>query len=47
MADWELWNRLQEDPRVAALPSYPAEGCMELLDGVMVVKMGENRNDKA
>ena len=47
MADWELWNRLQEDPRVAALPSYPAEGCMELLDGVMVVKMGEDRNDKA
>ena len=47
MADWELWNRLQEDPRVTALPSYPAEGCMELLDGVMVVKMGEDRNDKA
>lgn len=47
MADWELWNRLQEDPRVTALPSYPAEECMELLDGVMVVKMGEDRNDKA
>ena len=47
MADWEQWNRLQEDPRVAELPSYPAEGCMRILDGVMVVKMGEDRNDKA
>ena len=47
MADWELWNRMQEDPRVAELPIYPAEGCMRILDGVMVVRMGEDRNDKA
>ncbi len=47
MADWEQWHRLQEDPRVAELPSYPADGCMRILDGVMVVKMGEDRNDKA
>ena len=47
IADWELWNRMQEDPRVAELPIYPAEGCMRILDGVMVVRMGEDRNDKA
>ena len=47
MAGWELWNRMQEDPRVAELPIYPAEGCMRILDGVMVVRMGEDRNDKA
>jgi hypothetical protein len=41
MAPWEEWNRLQEDPRVQAMPAYPASGCMELLDGVLVVKMGE------
>ena len=47
MADWELWNWMQEDPRVAELPTYPSSGCMRILDGVMVVKMGEDRNDKA
>jgi hypothetical protein len=47
MADWELWNRMQEDPRVAELPTYPAEGCMQLVDGVMVVRMGKDRNDRA
>ena len=47
MADWELWNRMQEDPRVAELPSYPADGCMQILDGIMVVRMGEDKNDKA
>ena len=47
MADWELWNRMQEDPRVAELPTYPSDGCMQILDGVMVVRMGEDKNDKA
>ena len=39
--DWKQWNALQDDPRVAAMPGYPAEGCMGLIDGVMVVKMGD------
>ena len=47
MADWELWNRMQEDPRVAELPTYPSDGCMQILDGIMVVRMGEDKNDKA
>ena len=41
MADWELWNQLQDDPRVQEMPSYPTEGCMQKLDGIMLVKMGE------
>ncbi|MBQ9664463.1 MAG: glucosyltransferase domain-containing protein [Oscillospiraceae bacterium] len=41
MADWEQWNRLQDDPRVQQMKAYPADGCMQLLDGTMVVKMGE------
>lgn len=40
MADWEEWNRLQKDPQVQSMPAYPAKGCMQLLDGVMLVKMG-------
>ena len=47
MADRELWNRMQEDPRVAELPTYPSDGCMQILDGIMVVRMGEDKNDKA
>ena len=42
MADTEAWNRMQKDPRVAAMPSFPEEGCMQLLDGVFIVKMGED-----
>nr|MCR5090651.1 hypothetical protein [Oscillospiraceae bacterium] len=41
MAGTSDWTRLQTDPRVQAMPSYPADGCMALLDGVYVVKMGD------
>ena len=45
MADWSTWNAIQEDPRVKEMPAYPADGCMQLVDGIMVVKMGSNQND--
>ena len=45
MADWSTWNALQEDPRVLEMPAYPAEDCMQLLDGIMVVKMGSDPDD--
>lgn len=32
---------LQESETVKAMPSYPNEGCVQLVDGVLVVKMGE------
>ena len=36
----DVWNTLQEDARVEEMPCYPAEGCMQMIDGVMVVKLG-------
>lgn len=41
MADPEIWSQMQSDSRIAAMPSYPEEGCMAFLDGVLVVKLGE------
>ena len=41
MAETDLWNAMQTDPRVGEMPCYPEEDCMQLLDGVMVVKLGE------
>lgn len=41
MADTETWMRLQRDPGVKEMPSYPAEGCMRETDGVLVVKMSD------
>ena len=38
--DAQTWNRLQADPRVKAMPCFPEEGCMQLIDGIFVVKMG-------
>lgn len=36
-----LWNELQLNETVQAMPAYPAEGCLRMVDGVMVVKMGD------
>ena len=36
-----LWNELQLNETVQAMPAYPAEGCIRMVDGVMVVKMGD------
>ncbi len=41
MADWEEWNRLQEDPRVREMPVWPDPGCIQSADGTMVIKMGD------
>ena len=40
LAESDVWNRMQEDPRVKSMPSYPDAGCMQLLDGMLIVKMG-------
>ena len=39
---WDTWNALQTDPAASALPCYPDTGCMQLMDGVLVVKLGED-----
>ena len=41
MADTATWRALQSDARVRAMPAYPAQGCLQSLDGVLVVKLGE------
>ena len=40
MANTDVWNRMQKDARVQAMPCYPDAGCMQNLDGILVVRMG-------
>lgn len=40
-ADEKTWSAVQSDPRVREMPCYPADGCIALLDDVLVVKLGE------
>lgn len=40
MAQEPVWSAMQQDPRVARMPSYPEEGSVQILDDVMVVKLG-------
>ena len=47
MADTQTWNRLQADPHVQAMPCFPDEGCMQLLDGIFVVKLGNSTGGAA
>ena len=35
----EEYNALKADPKVAAMPAYPAEGSMGFVNGVLVIKM--------
>lgn len=41
LAGAEAWTAMQGDARVAAMPAYPAAGCIRELDGLWVVKLGE------
>ena len=36
----EVHARMEEDERVQALPAFPKKGCMEMIDGMLVIKMG-------
>ena len=37
----EMHSKLKADERVQAMPPYPHKDCMQMIDGVMVIKMGE------
>ena len=37
----DAWNHMQIDPRIADMPCYPSEGCIAVIDDVLVVKLGE------
>ena len=38
--DPDNWDSLQHNPEVKEMPAYPSLGCMKLINGVFVVKMG-------
>ena len=35
----DIYNGMKTDPRVADMPVYPEDGCIALLDGILVVKL--------
>ncbi|MBR1470879.1 MAG: glucosyltransferase domain-containing protein [Lachnospiraceae bacterium] len=40
MADAGTWSDMQSDPRVREMPIYPAAGSLQMIDGVLVVRLG-------
>lgn len=36
----DVHKQLKQDPRVEAMPAFPHQDCMEMIDGVLVIKMG-------
>ena len=40
LAEDEIWMQLRKSQQVQDLPQYPAAGCVQLLDGVLIVKLG-------
>lgn len=42
LVEEEKWNQLRQDPRIEAMPAYPAEGCIATVDDILVVKLGEH-----
>ena len=40
-ADYGKWQELKASETVAAMPCYPDDGCLQMVDGVLVVKLGE------
>ncbi len=41
IADSKIWYPMLEDKRTEEMPSYPDEGCIKMIDGVMVVRLGD------
>ena len=42
LAESDVWNRMQQDERVRAMPCYPDSDCMQMLDGMLIVKLGDS-----
>ena len=40
LADDAVWNDLRQSPQVQKMPAYPMEGCITMIDGTLVVKLG-------
>ncbi len=41
IADADVWTAMQTDYRVMLMPTYPATGCVQIFDNVLVVKQGQ------
>lgn len=41
MAESELWYEIQSSSEIEEMPSYPEQGCAKMIDGVLIVKLGE------
>lgn len=41
LADQELWDSVSKSPMAEEMPCYPAEGCLQFYDGVLVMKLGQ------
>lgn len=42
IASGSVWEGMQTDLRVSKMPCYPSDGCIAMIDGVLVVKLGSN-----
>ncbi|MER2235997.1 MAG: glucosyltransferase domain-containing protein, partial [Candidatus Limivicinus sp.] len=42
LAESDVWNRMQQDERVRAMSCYPDTDCMQMLDGMLIVKLGDS-----
>lgn len=41
LAEEDVWNDMQTDHRVVEMPSYPEDGCIAMIDDVLVFKLGD------
>ena len=44
LAEDSVWNAVLESQSTVEMLDYPASGCLEMLDGVLIVKLGNVRN---
>lgn len=40
IVDGSTWSDMQADSRVREMPGYPKDGCIQMIDNVLVVKLG-------
>lgn len=45
LAEESEWEQIVTSEQMAQMPSYPSQGCMEMRDGTLVVKLGELPDD--
>ena len=46
ICDFDTWERLKDNEQVKAMPVFPKEGYIQMVDGILVVKMNEKFYDK-